>query len=103
MYDNFGEEFELAYQEVNSVKRARRIHEIVSFIDLQEINHEYLQLFPNQQAKITLNLVEYTTLKTMPNELFDVVSLSTCHLKSGANIGKNGQYGRVNYTLNNNS
>lgn len=101
MYDNFSEYFELAYQEVDSKLRTEKIDRAMKFLKVQEKNHEFVQLFPNQKVKMTLNMVEFTTLKTMPHDIYDVFSLSTYSLSTGAFIGKNGKIGKINYKLNN--
>ena len=98
-YQNFGEHFELAYQEADPTKRYKKIDQLVTFYKQQELNHKYIQYFTNQSMSATLNLVEFTTLKTLPDDILDVFSLSQYSIKTGAFIGKNGTFGKINFDL----
>lgn len=64
---------------------------------MAESDHKFIQLFPNQKLKFSLNLVEFTTLKTLPHDFFDVFSISSVDLVTGVNIGTNGSHGKLTY------
>lgn len=98
-YDGMGEYFELAWQETDPKKRDEMIENLVQLCRVCETDRQFLSLYPTQRLKFTLNMVEFTALKSLPHDLMDIFSISKIGLSTGVNIGKNGSLGKIGFRL----